>query len=111
MLDGLEDEQFEQYLEDKPRLVPLFKIDIIKATNSYAKTTKAEEELQQLEPKVVTKISRAQKAFEQEMDIVVHQVLDIRGDQLRNSRGSTSSQQSKRTAKSGQNDYDRVVEE
>ena len=46
MLDGLEDEQFEQYLEDKPRLVPLFKIDIIKATNSYAKTTKAEEELQ-----------------------------------------------------------------
>ena len=35
MLEGLNDEELENYLEENPRIVPLFKIDIIQAADTY----------------------------------------------------------------------------
>ena len=36
MLDGLEDEELECYLDENPRIVPLFGIDVGETTESYA---------------------------------------------------------------------------
>ena len=36
MLEGLEDEELERYLDENPRIVPLFKIDVRGTTDSYA---------------------------------------------------------------------------
>ena len=36
MLGGLEDEVLELYLDENPRIVPLFEINVGKTTESYA---------------------------------------------------------------------------
>ena len=35
MLEGLDDEELERYLEENPRIVPLFEIDVRGMTDSY----------------------------------------------------------------------------
>ena len=68
MLEGPE-EEVDKYLEEKSHLVPLFEIDVIKAADAYVKTTKTEEEIQEMNLEAVTEVRRAQEAFEQEMDV------------------------------------------
>ena len=36
MLEGLEDEELERYLDENPRIVPLFEIDVRGMADSYA---------------------------------------------------------------------------
>ena len=36
MLEGLEDEELERYLDENPRIVPRFEIDVGETTDSYA---------------------------------------------------------------------------
>ena len=36
MLEGLEDEELERYLDENPRIVPLFEIDVRGTADSYA---------------------------------------------------------------------------
>ena len=35
MLDGLDDEEVDRYLDEHPRIVPLFEVDVAKAVTPY----------------------------------------------------------------------------
>ena len=47
---GVEDTEQEAYLDDHPRVVPLFEIDIMETATEYAPTTALKEEAYELEP-------------------------------------------------------------
>mgnify|MGYP006982108493 CR=1 FL=1 len=44
MLERLEDEEVEQYLQDNPWMMPMFEIDVIETTDAYEKAKKTEED-------------------------------------------------------------------
>ena len=68
MLHGLADDKVDQYLDENPKLVPLFKIDVIGAVNPYVSTRdiETEENLWELDPKPVEELHHAREALEQE---------------------------------------------
>ena len=60
MLEGLEDKDVDQYLEDNPRLVSLFEIEIITIGDAYEQSKKIVEE---------NDCERAREAFDYEMEV------------------------------------------
>ena len=70
MLKGLEDEEVEKYLEDNPRLILLFEIDVIETTDAYEKAKETEED-HSCEPnaEAVEELPRVQEAFDHEMEV------------------------------------------
>ena len=69
MLEGLEDEQLEHYLDENPRIVPLFEIDIRGTADSYAFPTGSTG--QEVEPgeDALAELQRTQEACNREMEI------------------------------------------
>mgnify|MGYP007129553831 CR=1 FL=1 len=58
MLEGVDDMELEAYLEEHPRIIPLFEIDVIETATNYATTDW--EEAYEPDPR---------EAFEREMEI------------------------------------------
>ena len=58
MLEGVDDTELEAYLEEHPRIIPLFEIDVIETATNYATTDW--EEAYEPDPR---------EAFEREMEI------------------------------------------
>ena len=44
MLEGVDDTELEAYLEEHPRIIPLFEIDVIEAVPDYATPNSVNEE-------------------------------------------------------------------
>ena len=53
MLEGVEDEEVDGYLDENPRVMSLFEIDVIEIANSYVKPTAVEGDI----PSKIRKIS------------------------------------------------------
>ena len=69
MLEGLEDEELERYLDENPRIVPLFEIDVGETTDSYASPIKFTGHDDEPGEDAIAELQRAQEAFEREMEI------------------------------------------
>ena len=61
---GVEDTELEAYLDDHPRVVPLFEIDIMETDAEYAPTIALKEEAYELDPESIMELSRARAMFE-----------------------------------------------
>ena len=66
MLEGMDDAELEAYLEEHPRIIPLFKIDVKETTADYATHTTGQEEAYELDPASIIDLSRAREVFEKE---------------------------------------------
>ena len=66
MLDGLVDVEVDLYLDDHPRIIPLFNIFIVEAVHPYMsrKDTVAEETLQDPDPKSMDELRHSREALE-----------------------------------------------
>ena len=62
MLDGLADEEVNQYLEENPKIVPLFEVDVAKVVMPYV--TNREEELDEPDREAIRELRQAQEALE-----------------------------------------------
>ena len=69
MLEGLDDTELEAYLDENPRIVPLFEIDVMETTAEYTPTNTLQEEEYEPDPESIIELSRAREAFEKEMEI------------------------------------------
>ena len=65
MLDGLADEIVDQYLEEHPKIVPLFEVDVANAVMPYI--TNREEEAVELDREAIWELRQAQEALEREL--------------------------------------------
>ena len=68
MLEGLEDEELELYLDENPRIVPLFEIDVGETAESYASPTGTTGHDDELGEDAIVELRHAQEAFEREME-------------------------------------------
>ena len=69
MLEGLEDEELERYLDENPRIVTLFETHIDETTESYASPVKTTGHDDEPDEDAIAELRRAQEAFEREMEI------------------------------------------
>ena len=69
MLEGLEDEELERYLDKNPRIVPLFEIDVDETAESYASPIKITGHGDEPSEDAIAELRRAQEAFEHEMEM------------------------------------------
>ena len=69
MLEGLEDEELECYLDENPRIIPLFEIDVRGTTDSYASPIGSTGHDDEPREEALVELQRAQEAFEREMEI------------------------------------------
>ena len=69
MLEGLEDEELERYLDENPRIVPLFEIDVAGTADSYASPSANTGQDDEPGEEALAELQRAQEAFEREMEI------------------------------------------
>ena len=69
MLEGLDDDELETYLEDTPRIVPLFKINVIETIGTYATPKTTAKQDYESSREALMELRWAQDAFEQEMEI------------------------------------------
>ena len=67
MLDGLADDEVDNFLEDHPTIIPLFEIDAIPTIGTLVDEELTEETLPQDEPDptTVAELRHAQDAFEE----------------------------------------------
>ena len=61
---GVDDAELEAYLEDYPRVVPLFEIDIIETAADYAPSNMLKEEEYEPDPESLLELSRARATFD-----------------------------------------------
>ena len=66
-MDGLADEQVDRYLEEHPKIVPLFEVDITEAVIPYV--TNQGKESDKPDQEVIREFRQAQEALEREMTI------------------------------------------
>ena len=69
MLEGLEDEDLERYLDENPRIVPLFEIDVGETVESYASPIEIMGHGDKTGEVAIAELQRTQEAFEREMEI------------------------------------------
>ena len=69
-MEGLAEEEVDRYLEEKPKLVQLFKIDVVELVTLYMadKDMEREEELREPDSKAVAELHYAQEALERGME-------------------------------------------
>ena len=65
MLDGFPDEEVNRYLEEDPKIVPLFEVDITAAVGPYITIPKSDEPDQE----AIRDLHQAQESLEKEMTI------------------------------------------
>ena len=68
MLDGLVDEEVDQYLEELPKIVLLFKVDVSEAVTPYINSR--EEDIGDPDPEAIRELRKAQEAFENKMVVL-----------------------------------------
>ena len=70
-MEGLEDSEIKQYLEENPRIVPLFEIDVVEIINPYINNENlgTEDQVHQLDPKSLKELQHQQEAIEKEMQV------------------------------------------
>ena len=59
ILEGVDDMELEAYLEEHPRIIPQFEIDVIETTHTH---TSFQEEAYEPDPAFVEELSRAREA-------------------------------------------------
>ena len=71
MLDGLAEEEVDDFLEDPPTIIPLFEIDVVSTIGSPPTEDVTEDSLPQDErnPTIIAELRHARDAFEQELAI------------------------------------------
>ena len=69
MLERVDDIELESYLDDQPRIVPLFEIDVIETDAEYAPTNTLQKDEYEPNPESLMELSRAHTMFETEMEI------------------------------------------
>ena len=69
MMEGLDEIELEVYLEENPRIISLFEIDILETANGYVASAVPKGEEYKLDLESLLELSKAQEAFEQEMEI------------------------------------------
>ena len=69
MLEGLEDEELERYLEENPWIVPLFEIDVRGTADSYVVPNASMGQEDELGENTLAELQQAQEAFEREMEV------------------------------------------
>ena len=67
MLDGLTDNEIDLYLDEHPKIVSLFKVDVADVVMSYI--THWEDEFDELNREAIRKLRQAQESLEWEMVI------------------------------------------
>ena len=67
MLDGLVDEEVNRYLEEHPKIVPLFEVDITEAIIPYV--TNPRKESDEPDQEAIWELRQAQESLEREMTI------------------------------------------
>ena len=65
MLEGLADEEVNQYLQENPKIVPLFEINVAEAVSPYI--LQPEENNEEPYKEVIRELRQAQEALEREM--------------------------------------------
>ena len=65
MLEGLPDEEVDRYLEEHPKIVPLFEVDITAAVRPYITSPESDEPDQE----AIRELRQAQESLEKEMTI------------------------------------------
>ena len=68
MLEGLADEEVDRYLEEHPKIVPLFEVDITEAVIPYV--TNQEKESDEPDQEAIRELHQAQESLEREMTIL-----------------------------------------
>ena len=66
-MDGLGDEEVDRYLEEHPKIVPLFEVDITEAMTPYV--TNQEKESDEPDQEAIQELHQAQESLEREMTI------------------------------------------
>ena len=69
MLEGMDDTELEAYLDENPRIVLLFEIDILEMANGYVALAIPKGEEYELDLESLLDLSKAWDAFEREMEI------------------------------------------
>ena len=69
MLEGLEDDRIGKYLDENPRIIPLFEIDVVETVETYTTPKTATEQDEEPNEEVMMELHRAQHTFDQEMEI------------------------------------------
>ena len=69
MLDGVDDTELEAYLDEQPRIIPLFEIDVIETATDYATPTALHDEAYEPDLESILELSRARVVFDKEMEI------------------------------------------
>ena len=67
MLEGLADEEVDQYLQENLKIVPLFEIDVAEAVSPYILQPKENDE--EPDKEVIRELRQAQEALEREMAV------------------------------------------
>ena len=67
MLKGLAVEEVDQYLQENPKIVPLFEIDVVEAVSPYI--LQPEENDEERDKEVIPELRQAQEALEREMAV------------------------------------------
>ena len=62
MLEGMDDAELDAYLEEHPRIIPLFEIDVIETAADYATHTMGMKEAYEPDPALIMELSRAGEA-------------------------------------------------
>ena len=65
MLDGFPDEEVNRYLEEDPKIVPLFEVDITAAVGPYITSPESDKPNQE----AIWELCQAQESLEKEMMI------------------------------------------
>ena len=68
MLNGLVDEEVDQYLKELPKIVLLFKVDVSEAVTPYINSR--EEDIGDPDPEAIRELRKAQEAFENKMVVL-----------------------------------------
>ena len=69
MLEGVDDKELEAYIEEHPRIILLFEIDVIEAATDYATHNPVNEDTYEPDPASIMELHKAREAFEKEMEI------------------------------------------
>ena len=69
MLEGLDDDELVNYLDEHPQIVHLFEIDVIETAGTYTTPTTTIEQDCEPNTEALMELCKAQDAFDQEMEI------------------------------------------
>ena len=69
MLEGVDDRELEAYMEEHPRIIPLFEIDVMEVAADYATHKSTQEDAYEPDPASLIEFHKAQEALEKEMEI------------------------------------------